>query len=514
MSLTQKTIKAGSWHFMSLATKAILQLLVIAILARHVLPEEFGYIALANIVLVFVEMFAEAGLGPAIVQKKELREEHIRIAFTLSVTLGMLFVFVLWIGAPWIATFFKAKPLLSVIRWLGFSVLITKLGMVARSLIERDMRFDKLMRIDIGSYIFGYALVGIILALLGYGVWAIVAGKLVQCSLQSIFLFISRPHSIKVVFSTNEYKELLTFGGGLTLSRIFDNAAGQGDYFIVGRFLQSKLLGFYERASFIMMVPGQYLGLLLDKVLFPAMSKIQDQSKRLENAYLRGISVVNIILVPMSILMIVVAPELILILLGPNWTKAIVPLQILLVTISFRIYVNISDTLVRAKGAVYASAARKAVFAFFIIFGSWIGKHWGLAGVAVAVNVAVIINYILMTQLSIRVVNGKWRDYLKVLKNGFIIGGILLVVSFTLVKVLRLYTDSALLILFTTGICGGSILIIIFLLFPRILGCSGFWLLYQLIEALPWKHPLLYRLSAFTSRAIGERTNKIQSRIS
>jgi len=285
MSLTQKTFRAGIWQLTSMVVKVVIQLCVIAILARHILPEEFGLIALANMVLIFVEMCAEAGIGPAIIQKKNLRAEHIRAGFALAVTLGALFVAVLWMLAPLLAVFFKSEVLVDIIRWLGLSVFIIKFGMISRSLIERDMHFHTLMWVDVGSYVFAYAPVGITMALTGYGVWSIVAAKLTQCCLQTIALFAWRPHPVKPVFSTGAYKEIGVYGGGLTLARFFGNIASQGDYFVVGRFCSVILLGFYERAAAVMVMPGQYLGYLLDKILFPAMSQIQDQTKRLENAF-------------------------------------------------------------------------------------------------------------------------------------------------------------------------------------------------------------------------------------
>lgn len=495
MSLTQKTFRAGTWQLVSMVVRIAVQVCVIAILARHVSKEEFGLIALANMALIFVEMFAEAGMGPAIIQKKDLRTEHVRAAFALAVTLGALFVTLLWLVAPLLGVFYKSEVLVDVIRWLGLSVFIAKFGMISRSLIERDMHFRTLMWVDVGSYVFGYAPVGITMALMGYGVWAIVAAKLTQCFLQSVALFASRPHSIKPVFSTSAYRRIVRFGGGLTLARFFGNIASQGDVLIVGRFCSVVLLGFYERAAAVMAMPGQNLGLLLDKILFPAMSKIQDHTKRLENAYLTAIGLVNLILFPLSVLMFVAAPEIISVLLGPGWEQAVLPLRILVITLSLRISVNLSDTLVRAMGAVYASAKRKAVFAFLMILGSWIGHHWGIVGVAVAVNLAVVVHYALMTQLSIKLVRGDAREYFKQFKNGYVIGGILMIFSFPLTYLLRLQLESTLFILILVVISSMAFLTLIMLLLPQMLGRPGIWLLQQVGGKFLEKYSVFSRLN-------------------
>lgn len=492
MNLTQKTIRAGSWQFVSVAAKVIIQLFVIAILARHISPQEFGLIALANVALVFVEMFAEAGIGPAIIQRKNLTKDYIQAGFTLAVLSGIFFVAVLWLLAPLIANFFKSEQLTDVIRWLGLPILVIKFGTISRSLLERDMRFDKLAWVDIGSYSFGYAIVSITMAILGYGVWAIVAGKITQCCLQSMFSFLLCPHPIKPVFVVEKYKSIGIYGGGLTIARFFDTLASQGDIFIVGRFCGTSLLGIYERAASIMTMPGQYLGYVIDKAMFPAMSTIQDNSIRLQNAYLRAIGLVNIILVPFSVLMFLVAPELIGLLLGPNWTEAVIPFRILIITLSLRIVGNLSDTLVRATGAVYASARRKPVFAFFVIFGSWVGQHWGIAGVAIAVNIAIVINYAIFTQLSMKLINMKFTTYFNDFKKGYLLGGILLIISFILISALRFYTNSAFIIL-SVG-CIGSILLLLVIMFcflPILLDNTIFWFLFQLMGENCWKLPVV-----------------------
>ncbi len=496
MNLTQKTFTAGKWQLTSMVVQTAVQLCLLGILGRYVSEVEFGIIMIATGVLLFIEMFAEAGMGPAIIQKKDLRTEHVRAAFALAVILGALFVIALWLVAPLLGLFYKSEALVDVIRWLGLSVFIIKFGMISRSLTERDMHFRTLMWIDVGSYVFGYATVGITMAIMGYGVWSIVAAKLAQCVLQSVALFASRPHSIKPVFSTSAYKRIVKYGGGLVLARFFGYMASQGDRFAVGRFCGLGLLGFYGLAATVMVMPGEKLGYLLDKILFPAMSKIQDHSKRLENAYLTAIGLVNLILFPLSVLMFVAAPEIISVLLGPRWEQAILPLRILVITLSLRISVNLSDTLIRAMGAVYASARRKAVFAFLIILGSWIGQRWGIAGVAVAVNVAVVVEYALMTQLSIKLISGSLNTYLLKFKDGYIVGGLLLLISYPIISVLRIYSDISLVVLSITCVCSMVLLLVVMLfLFPSILKNSAFVLLFQIIGEKYSKHPLISRLA-------------------
>jgi len=492
MSLTKKTIKAGTWQLISVVVKVFVQLFVIAILARHIPLRDFGLIALANMVLVFVEMFAEAGIGAAIIQKKILTNEDIRVGFTLSVLSGIIFVVVLWLISPLVAKFFKMEYLNNVIKWLGLSILFIKFGTISRSLLERDMRLDKLLLVDVGSYIFGYAPVGIGMAILGYGVWSIVIGKLVQSFMQSVFLFLACSHSTKPFFRIKECRDIGIYGGGLTIARFFDNIASQGDLFIVGRFCGVSLLGIYERSVSLTTMPGQYIGQIIDKAMFPAMSIVQDDSVKLQNAYLRTVSIVSMILVSSSILMFLVAPELIEFLLGPKWIDAIVPFRILVIMLNFRIAANLSDVLVRATGKVYASAKRKVVFAFLVILGSWIGQHWGIIGVAIFVNIAILTNYFMITQLSIKLMKLKFLCYFRNFKDGYIVGGVLLFISFPIISLLRFYFDSSFVVLFVGCIASILILFVTIVYFsPALFDNSVFWFLFQIMGVKSWKLPLV-----------------------
>lgn len=480
MSLTNKTLKAGSWQLLSQIVQSGMQILVTAILARIVTPEAFGLVAIANIVIVFGEMFAEAGIGASLIQMKNPTNNHIRSAFVLTVALGFSFVILMWLLSPFIAKYFGAEKAVDVIRYCCLSVLITKLGMVSNSLLEREFRFDQIMLINTGSYILGYGTIGILLAYFGYGVWAIVIARLCQSTLKSVGLFLTKKHSIIPVFQKIYYKEIIRFGGGLTLSRIFNNLAQQGDYLVLGRFLGTTTLGIYERSSHIMQLPGQQIGNILDKASFPALSRVQDNNQKLIKAYLTGIGISTTFLIPLSILMIILAPEIILILLGKNWEMAVNPLRILLITLFLRTSVKVTDSLVRAKRAVYSSAKIKAIYAFAVLSGCVIGQNFGINGVAVAVNASVIINYVLMTYLALKIINISITEYLKVLFPGVIIGIVTLISGIMSLHLIRLLHFPLIVLLGTTILTGISVYFVVKMK-PSIIG-SDFWFLFNNVK--------------------------------
>lgn len=496
-TLTDKTLRGGAWQFLSVFVQAFLQLLVISVLARYVLPQDFGLIALAGIATGFAHLLSDLGLGPALVQMKEINNYHIRVSFSFGVLLSLFVYSILWLVAEPMAKFFHQTEVRSIIRIISLSIPIGSFGLTAHSLLERNLRFKELFLVSFGSYLFGYVPVGIILAVLDYGAWALVAALLAQTVLACILLFFVCPHSVLPSLAWRELVELLTYGGGHTLSKIFNFGAQKGDYFVVGRFLGAEILGMYERAFRIMQLPGQYIGQVIFKVLFPAMARIQDQPLRLAKVYLSGLGIVNAILFPSSVILIILSPELLLILLGPNWVDATLPLQILLGGIAFRSTVGLSDSLSRAVGAVYQSAIRRALYAFSVVLGSWIGHFWGLVGVAIGVNIAMMIHYLLMAGLSLKFIKDSWKKFVFCHVPGFFVGLMVFILAAPITILLRSASVPSVIVFSLVILIVGFSVMCIVIKFPDILGPSNLWVVELILGESPLRHSRLSKFILF-----------------
>ena len=429
MNLLNKTFISVKWVFLSTLVQAITSIIVLAVLARHLSPSDFGLMAIATIINNFLTLFSELGLGASLIQRKNINEAHIKGAFTTSMIMSLILVVLLYCIAPMIADFFNAVSAANIIRIIGLSFPIISFGMVSNALLQKNMEFEKIFWIEISAYVFGYAFVSIILALNGFGVWSIVLSVLCQNVINSIMLCVVKPYSLIPGLPKREISELLSFGGGLSLARLILYFANQGDYAIVGKYMNPGILGLYERIMKIMILPGQYLGNILDRVMFPAMAEIQNDYNSLKDIYLKAMSIVNFIMIPISVVLIITCREIVNLLLGPKWDAAIIPLQVLFFGITFRTTVRISDSTIRALGAVYPSAKRKAIYAVAIIIGCWVGHFYGLIGIAIAVNIAVLINYALMTQMTIKLLKIKYINLFETLYAGIIMVLIVFVIS-------------------------------------------------------------------------------------
>jgi PST family polysaccharide transporter len=363
---------------------------------------------------------------------------------------------------------------------------------VAEGLLRRALAFRRLALISVLSYFLGYGVVGVTLALMGAGVWALVGASLTEFGTRSMMQLASRPHPKTGPLDRAALWHLLVFSGGLTLRR-FGHQLSQGlDNIVVGRWLGAEALGLYGRAYQLVSMPPATLGKAMGAVMFPVLSRVQDDRPRLAAAYRRSTAVIALLAIPAAAAVIVLAPELITVMLGADWLGVIVPLQILAPGIFFRLIFQLSDALGVAAGTVYAVAWRQGAFAAAVLVGALIGQYWGLPGVAFGVLAAQTFSYLLVSQLSLRLTSLGVGDLAAAHGRGLVLGALASVVLWLLVTSLRsLGVAPAITLGAAVALLTVAALAMIRL---RLIGRDGLWLLESLAGRLPRRLALLPRL--------------------
>ena len=235
-NLTERTFLGFMWMILGSGIQVALKILILAVLARLVSPKEFGIMGIAIIVVEFSKMFAHMGVGPALVQRVELENRHLTTGFTLSIFMGIFFAALLILIAPLLAAFFRMNELIQVLRVISLVFLIDSFTLIAQALLQRRMKFKIIVSIEVISYTVGYGAVGIILAYSGFGVWALVVANLSQATLLTLLLVIVQPFPKKPGFEIKAFKELIFFGGGMTIAKVANFLANQGDKLAPYRF--------------------------------------------------------------------------------------------------------------------------------------------------------------------------------------------------------------------------------------------------------------------------------------
>jgi len=409
---TEATMVAGLWMSIGTGVQGLLTIVVLAIVSRLLKPEEFGMVSASLLVVNFSLIFSQLGVGPAIVQHPRLRREHLETGFILSMAFSFACVAVLSALAPVIASIVHAPKVTPILRALSWLLVLQGVSVVSESQLRRALEFRTIAAIRVTSYVFGYGVVGIVAALLGEGPWALVAASTAQTLISTGLLVRSQPIAWSARVDRGACRDLASFGGGFALARIGNYAAVYGDNSVTAATLGVKALGLYDRAYQLMAMPAGAIGQVIDDVLFPAMAQVQDDRVRVGRAYRRCVAAVALLALPVTGLAVLLAPELFRVLFGPQWTSAVLPFRILALGTLFRTSYKISDSLSRALGAVYRRAWRQWIYAGCVIGGAWLGQHRGLAGVAVGVVLALLINFFLMAELSLRLVGMSHRSLL------------------------------------------------------------------------------------------------------
>ena len=326
--------------------------------------------------------------------------------------LGGLLGAAVFFGAPAIAKAYHIPELEPILRAVAFLFPLDGLNTVAKSLLTRQLRFRLFIALDVGSFIVGYACVAVVLAWLGFGVWALVIANLAQLALRTLAMYLAVRHTLRPSLDLRAGKGLLSFGAGHSMAQIGTLLSQQGDNMVVGRWLGPAPLGIYGRAYNLMVMPATVFGRIVNRVLFPVMAQVQNERHRLVNAYERAVAVVALVSLPTSAFLWVVAPEFIPIVLGPAWGEVVLPFRLFTISLLFRMGSKISQACIKATGQVYALALFQFVYAGLVVGGAIIGQHWGVGGVAICVSFAMACDWLNTAYLGRSVTGLTWVRFL------------------------------------------------------------------------------------------------------
>jgi O-antigen/teichoic acid export membrane protein/thymidylate kinase len=483
-SLTTRALSGFFWTSLATGTNVVVQLVVLVILARLLAPADFGLAAAALMVVGFSAVFSSFGLGPAVVQHPHLRPAHQRAGFTLSVLLGVLFAALLWLAAPAVAAFFRLPEITPLLRALSLVFPVQGLSVVAESLLQRELRFRSLALLDAATAILGYGAVGVVLAFLGFGARALVGAHLAQFGLRTVLLLWLRPHPAWPLLERRACADLLYFGGGCTAAGVSNYVAGQAENLVIGRWLGAVALGVYGRAYQLMAGPAVLFGNVLDRVLFPALAHLQDQPERLGDAYRRSNALVALVILPLSGVLVVLAPEVVHVVLGPEWQAVTLPLQVLGLGMLFRTGCKVSDSLVRATGAVYRRTWRQVAYAVLVGAGAGVGQFWGVEGVAVAVLATLAVNFFLMAHLALALCEISWHTFAAAHLPGLLLAALVGAPAAVAATLLRGWGCSPLVVLVLSVAAVLPALLGVCLLPDVFLGADGRWLVRKVRQFL------------------------------
>ena len=381
MSLRKSAISGVKWSSISHFGRRGLSLLTTIILARLLTPADFGLVAMAAVVIGFIELFKDLGTATAVIQRKDPSQGLLASVFWLNAGFGFAATIVLYLLAPLLGVFYREPQVIPIMQVLSLSFLLSGLSNLQASLLERNLEFDKLARMEIGTALFA-ALVGITAAFLGQGAWSLVYQMLAGNFLGTLLFWSASRWRPSWQFDWPEIRSVMGFSLNLTGGNIFNYFARNADKLLIGRFLGGQDLGYYDLAYRLMQLPLQGISAVLSRVMFPLYSRMQDDAGRFGRTYLKVASAIALISFPLMLGLTALAGPIVRTLFGAAWAPMI-PLLLILAPL------GAVQSIATTVGSIYTAKGRTdwqlwwTIGAGLLIVLSFVlGLPWGIRGVA------------------------------------------------------------------------------------------------------------------------------------
>ncbi|MDD4244393.1 MAG: MOP flippase family protein [Bacilli bacterium] len=395
MSLKQKTVSGLLWSFVDTMAGQGITFVVGIILARLLTPREFGLIGMITVFIAVSESFINSGFSSALIRKKDCSDTDFSTVFFFNLAAGILFFLLLFFSAPAISGFFNEPELTAILQVLGIVLIIDSLTLIQRTILTKRIDFKLQARISVIASI-GSGVVAIAMAFYGFGVWALVAQRIVKQGLNSLFLWLWNRWKPLLVFSVKSFKELFGFGSKLLLSGLIDTIYRNVYYLIIGKYFSAQELGFYTKADEFKRLPSQNLNTIIGRVSYPVLSTLQDDIPRLRNNYQKLIRSVMFITFILMLGMAAVAEPMIHTLIGAKWEPAIIYLQMLcFVGMMYPLHaLNLNMLQVQGRSDLFLKleVIKKIIAIPTIVIGVFFGIKMMIAGMMVNTLIAYYLN--------------------------------------------------------------------------------------------------------------------------
>lgn len=384
-TLSRKVAVAGTWAVILRIANRGLDFVRTIILARLLSPADFGLLGIALLSMSMLETFSQTGFKAALIQKKEDITSYLDTAWTVSILRGLVLFLLIFFSAPLIGSFFESVEATSVIRVLGISYLLIGFQNIGILIFEKELEFKTFSLYQI-SITVTQVIVTIIFAVLLRNVWALVFGVLFANLMRTSLSYVVHEYRPRIAFNKEKVLELFGFGKWILFLTIMLFFAEQGDDLFLGKILGVTFLGLYQMAFLIGNTPSSEISGVVSKVAFPAYSKIKDAPKKLKDVYLKALSTISMISLPLTGGLIVLAQPFTLLCLGEKWISIVIPLQILTLSGFLRAIAGTGGSLFNSMGKPRFDFAMNAIRLAIIVLTIYpLTKLFGMSGTSLSV---------------------------------------------------------------------------------------------------------------------------------
>lgn len=430
--LKGKTISNFSWKLMEQILSQGVSIIVSIVLARILLPEDYGVVTIVLIFINICDVFIQQGFASTLIQRKEVDQKDLSSMFYASLGISIILYLILFFSAPYIQRFFGSgyDSLSSILRVMGLQIPFSAFKAIQQAIVSRELIFKKFFFATLGGK-FASGAIGIIMALKGLGAWAL-AGQSLSCVIvDTLILSIIVSWRPIWYFSWTRVKPMLVFGANLVAAGLVDTIYNKLRSFVIGNKYSPADLGYYDQGDKFPALLMVTINSSLNTVLFPVLSKLQGDKKEMMQACQRSIKTSTFILFPALAILALISDDLISLLLTDKWQPSVIYAQIFCAIYSFYPIYGINLQAIKAIGkgkAFFILEFSKKISGIVCLI---LGIPYGVMGIAISLLISTVINYFINGFAAKIVLDYSWKNQiLDILPN--VVANIVMIVTVAL----------------------------------------------------------------------------------
>mgnify|MGYP005988129445 CR=1 FL=1 len=466
MSLKKQAVSGVKWNFLQQISVQAINFAVQIILARLLMPEEFGLIAMIIVFIAVGHTLTDSGMTSSLIRTENPTELDYSTVFVTNLAVSIFIYGVVYLTAPYIAGFYNQKILEDIIRLLSLTFIIRALFAVHIAKLTKEMNFKLQMQLHIPPTLISGAL-AVYLAFIGYGVWSLVWLNLLQAVICALLFWLFAGWRPKLSFSKKNFNYHFIFGYKLTLSSLLNTIYDNSYRIVIGKMYSPATVGFFNLAETMRLFPVQQISAVLGKVTYPLFASINNDDVRLKEVYRLSMKFVLFIVIPLMLSLILLAEEWFLVVFGEHWLPAVPLFQILALASIVRPISSYNLNILKVKGRsdlfLKLEIIKKLLGVLAIIFG----LYFGITGLVISLVIHFLFTVIIDVYFSGVLISYSLFEQFSDLKMLFYSGGLVYSIFYLIKQLTESYLGSNLLTIFIFLIFFNSFYYLINLFFDR-----------------------------------------------
>ncbi len=414
-----KVISGLTWKFGERIAAQLVTFVVSIVLARLLDPEHYGAIAIINIFIALANVFVVSGFGNSLIQKKDSDDTDFSSVFYFNIIMSIVMYAVVFFAAPFIADFYKMPILKPTIRVMGVRLIVAGVNSVQHAYVSKHMMFKRFFWSTLGGTLLS-ALVGIVMAYKGFGVWALVAQYMTNTITDTLVLWFTVKWRPKLLFSLKRLKRLFSYGWKILCSALLDTGYAELRSLVIGKMYTAKDLAFYTKGNSFPRLIVTNVNSSIQSVLFPAMAQEQDKKIRLKNMVRRSIRTSSYIMLPLMTGMALVAEPFVKLLLTEKWLPCVPFLQIACFNFAMMPIQTANLQAIKAMGRSDIFLKLEIIKKVMGLSVLMISMQYGVLAIAMSTIFTTIMSSVINSYPNKKLIGYSYLEQIKDLLSGFV----------------------------------------------------------------------------------------------